>query len=94
MAKIKSIKELIFQYFKNAGLEDKFEQYFALAYWHKVVGKEIARHTEPFRVSNGVIFVRVDEDVWRKELQYMKMDIIQKLNKELKKEVVRDIKFY
>ncbi len=94
MGKIKSIKELIFQYFKSAGLEDKFEQYYALAYWQKVVGKEIARHTEPFRVQDGVIFVQVDSDVWRTELQYMKPEIIEKLNHELKKTVIQDIKFY
>jgi len=94
MGKVKSIKELIFQYFKSAGLEDKFEQYYALAYWQKVVGKEIARHTEPFRVQDGVIFVHVDSDVWRTELQYMKPEIIEKLNHELKKTVIQDIKFY
>lgn len=45
-------------------------------------------------MQDGVIFVQVDSDVWRTELQYMKPEIIEKLNHELKKTVIQDIKFY
>ncbi len=94
MARLKSVKELIYQHFHSLGLGEKFEQYMALAHWEKAVGQEIARHTEPFRVDKGVMFVRVDNDVWRNELQYLKADIMEKINQYMKKPVIRDIKFY
>ncbi len=94
MARIKSLKDLIYQHFLSLGLAEKYEQYMALAHWEKAVGKEIARHTDPFRVENGVIFVRVDNDVWRAELQYLKAEIMEKINQSMKKPVIRDIKFY
>jgi len=94
MSVVKPLKNLIFQYFKRAGLEPQFEQYLALAYWDKAVGKEISRHTEPFRVQDGIIYVRVDSDAWRNELQYFKSEILEKLNTCLGKPVIQEIKFY
>ncbi len=94
MSVVKPIKNLIFQYFKFVGLEEPFGQHLALAYWDKAVGKEIARHTEPFRVKDGVIYVKVDNDAWRNELQFFKHEIVDKLNANLGKTVIKEIKFY
>ena len=66
----------------------------ALVYWDTVVGKEISEHTEPFKISNGTVFVKVNDTTWRNELQYFKNEIIEKLNNKIGKKVVNDIKFY
>ena len=54
-------------------------------------GKTIAGHTRPVRVANGKIFVEVKNDAWRNELVYHKKELLEKLNKSLNEDVIRDI---
>ena len=61
--------------------------------WPKVVGEKIANKTEANYINNGILFVKVFNSTWRQELQFQKKDIIEKLNKEIKEKIVREIKF-
>jgi predicted nucleic acid-binding Zn ribbon protein len=90
----KHVRDAILAFFKAAGLRERFEENLAIAFWDMCVGKEIARHTEPLKVSQGIIFVKVDNDVWRNELTYFKHEIIEKLNQKLGKKAIKEIKFY
>lgn len=94
MKEAKPLNQLIFQFLQNLGIKAKIEENYALVYWDTVVGKEISEHTEPFKISNGTIFVKVNDTTWRNELQYFKNEIIEKLNNKIGKKVVNDIKFY
>ena len=44
-------------------------------------------------INKGTLFVEVSNSTWRQELQFQKKDIIEKLNKEIKEKIVREIKF-
>lgn len=94
MARVKSIKQVLGSFLRKAGLEERYEENLAIAFWDGAVGKEIARHTEPQKVSQGIVFVKVDTDVWRSELVYFKNEIIQRLNKKIGKKIIQEIKFY
>ncbi len=94
MAEAKPLNQLIFQFLKSVGIKGKIEEYLAIVYWDHVVGKEIAKQSEPFKVVKGSLFVKVNDTVWRNELQFFKNEIIEKLNKKIGKNVIRDIKFY
>ncbi len=94
MSRPKPIKNIIIELLKAYGLKDKFDQYLAIAYWESCVGKEIASHTTPIEVENGIVFVQVDSDTWRNELVFFKHEIIQRLNERIGKPVVQEIKFY
>ena len=61
--------------------------------WPKVVGEKIANKTKANNINNGTLFVEVSNSTWRQELQFQKKDIIEKLNKEIKEKIVREIKF-
>ena len=89
-----TVKNLIYQYFKKLGLEQKFLENMAMYHWSKVVGEAIALHTKPIRVESGTAFIKVDNDVWRQELQFLKKDIIEKLNQAIGKKVIQEIKFF
>ncbi len=94
MKEAKPLNQLITQFLKSIGIHERVEENLAIAFWDAVVGEEIARHTEPIKVARGILFVRVDDTVWRNELQFFKTDILQKLNEKIGKKVVKDIKFY
>lgn len=90
----KHIRDVLLGLFKQMGMKERFEENLSIAFWDVTVGKEIARHTEPYKVADGILFVRVDNDVWRTELTYMKNEILHKLNRKIGKKAITEIKFY
>jgi len=92
--KEKPIKDILQRFFKSIGVEGRFEENLAFAYWDSVVGKEIASHTDPEKIVKGTVMVKVDNDVWRNELAFFKHEIIQKLNDRIGKRIIQEIKFY
>jgi hypothetical protein len=48
--------------------------------WRRAVGPQIAAQTHPEKVKRGVLFVRVSSSVWMHQLQFLKEEIIGRLN--------------
>ncbi len=94
MSQTKPLNELIHQFLRSIGIEGRIEENLAIVYWDQTVGKEISEKTEPFRISEGILSVRVSDPVWRNELHFFKNEIIQKLNRKIGKSIIKDIKFY
>jgi len=61
--------------------------------WNKSVGKVIATQTFPFKIKNNTLFVKVSNSTWMQQLQYMKQDIIDKVNTAFVGKTVKDIYF-
>jgi len=80
-------------FLKTAGLEKGVTQQQALLIWNDVVGDAVGRNTKPESVEHGVIKVKVSNPTWRQELQFKKKEIIEKLNKELDQNIIKDILF-
>ena len=59
--------------------------------WKKVVGPFIATHTIDLSIRNHVLFVRVDSDALRMELEYSKSLLIKNLNELVNKELLKEI---
>ena len=82
---------------KNTLVETGIEKYIdkgkAMLLWSSIVGKKIDKETETKSIKNGVLTVKASNSTWRNELMFQKKDIIQKINKNLKKTIIRDIRF-
>ena len=78
-------------FLSELGIEKSIMKYQALNMWREVVGEKISEVTEPHRLTNGKMFVRVTNDSWRNELVFYKPEIIEKINDELGSKVVEDI---
>ena len=89
----KSLDSILKKLMRDIGIDQKIEQSRAIIIWPKIVGKRIAEVSKPEKVVNGILFVRVKSAVWRSELVFMKYKILNKLEKELGKNVVNDIRF-
>jgi len=61
--------------------------------WNKAVGPQIAAQTRPNRLRKDTLFIKVSNSIWMHQLQFMKQDIIDKTNKILGREMIKDIHF-
>lgn len=79
--------------FVKLGIADGVKQQQAMLFWHDTVGGTIAGVSTPERIEHGRMYVRVENSSWRQELHHYKHTIIKRLNKRLKKNVVKEIIF-
>ena len=77
----------------NTGLENGVNQQKAVIIWPKIVGTKIAEYTTAELVDFNVLTIKVKNSTWRNEL-YLKKDIIlEKLNKELGPNTIKELRF-
>ena len=77
----------------NTGLENGVNQQKAVIIWPKIVGTKIAENTTAELVDFSVLTIKVKNSTWRNEL-YLKKDIIlEKLNKELGPNTIKELRF-
>ena len=90
---VERIGNTIRQFIKELGINRHIQKYQALMMWPEIVGKRISEVTEPQRLTDGKIFVKVKNDSWRNELVFQKLEIINKINGQFGSVVVEDIIF-
>ena len=73
--------------------QGRFELHQVFERWQSLVGREISRHAVPQRFQGRVLWVDVSDSVWHQQLQFLKNDLLTKLNNSLHKEKVEDIRF-
>ena len=77
----------------NTGLENGVNQQKALIVWPRIVGTKIAENTAAELVDFNILTIKVKNSTWRNEL-YLKKDIIlEKLNKELGPNTIKELRF-
>ena len=91
--RINQIKSVLSSIIKAYGLEKKIKEISVLTSWEEIVGENISRFAKATRIKKGVLIVSVENSTWRNELSFMKSQIIDKINKHLNEEIVKDIIF-
>lgn len=74
-----SLKETI----KNYSIVDEFEKVFP----------ELKKITQAVKVEKQVLFLRVENSVWKSELNFRKNLITEKINKYFGEQVIKTIRF-
>ena len=87
--KISRVGDILPAVLKSIGLDQKFKEREILSIWPTVVGDEIAAQTHALKIERGVLYVQVENPVWRQELHFMEKEIYRKL-----REKVPEIKFH
>ncbi|MFO8083976.1 MAG: DUF721 domain-containing protein [Desulfobacterales bacterium] len=62
-------------------------------YWDEIVGDTIAQNARPSAFKGRLLYVDVASSPWLHQLQFLKSDIIARLNHAMGRCVIRDIKF-
>jgi predicted nucleic acid-binding Zn ribbon protein len=78
---------------KGLHLETKAKEQTCILAWDEVVGEHVAKVTQPDFVRDGVMFVVIKNSVWANELQFLKKDLISKLNGHAGSVVIKEIIF-
>ncbi len=61
--------------------------------WDGIVGDVIAQNAKPAAFKGRVLLVHVSNSPWVHQLQFLKQDMISKLNNALGKAMIEDLKF-
>ena len=77
----------------NTGLENGVNQQKAVIIWPKIVGTKIAENTTAELVDFNVLTIKVKNSTWRNELFLKKNIILEKLNKELGPNTIKELRF-
>ena len=88
---IKPLGDLIKEFYEQHRGSDYLDEVKVINSWPQVVGPFIASHTIDLSIKNRVLFVRVDSDALRNELNYSKSLLIKNLNEKVGKEILSEI---
>lgn len=77
----------------GVGSNREFSEAAAIIAWKRVAGEGLARHARPTSLRNATITVEVADEVWKKQLQRMSAELISRVNKLLRHEIVKAIDF-
>lgn len=64
-----------------------------ISQWPMVAGGVVAAHCEPFAIKDQKLFVKVDSAAWLHHLQFLKDDLIVKVNQQVQTQTINDIHF-
>ena len=59
--------------------------------WREIVGPEIAAHATPTHFARGRLDIACEHDIWRAELQFLKPELLARLNEALGEGTVKEI---
>jgi predicted nucleic acid-binding Zn ribbon protein len=76
---------------RSRGMQGRLEEYRIFGQWEKTVGGLVASHARPATMRGSKLFLTVDSPAWMQQLSLLKPEIIEKVNRGLGKDVVRDI---
>ena len=88
---VKPLAELIKQFYEMRRGSGYLDEVKVINSWKQVVGSFIASHTIDLYIRNGVLFVRVDSDALRVELNYSKTILMNSLNSVAGRDVISQI---
>ena len=74
------VGELVGSLLKQKGLQEQVERVGILEEWDGLVGERIAEVTRAKSLSGDTLFVEVKSSAWMSELDFMKGEILEKLN--------------
>lgn len=89
----KTLGEILPALLEKLGLAKGVREHAVLGRWAEIVGPKIAEVSSAERIRDGKLWVAVSHPAWRNELTFMKRELIEKVNRELGAEIVKDIIF-
>jgi hypothetical protein len=80
-------------YLHRSGLVPKIRENRLIGAWEQIVGQGVAEATEPGRLQNRSLQVKVANSVWMQQLQFHKKLMIQKVNEFLGEPFLQELRF-
>ena len=80
-------------YIHRAGLVPRIQENRLCEAWERIVGKGVAEATEPARLQNRTLQIKVANSVWMQQLHFHKKLMLQKVNEFLGEPFLQDLRF-
>ena len=90
---MKHLKKAIKEAIDGTGIDSALNQEAAIIHWKEAVGEVISSITKAEKVESGVLTIKVETPVWRQELHMQKEEVINKINKKIGTNAIREIRF-
>ncbi len=90
----KQVGDIINNFLKEEHLEGKFDEQRALTLWGEIVGPGINRYTVRRYVTEGVMHVMLSSAPLRNEMMLTRSSLIEKINKAIGRDVIKEIVFH
>lgn len=87
------ISDFLDDVLKDAGILIKVKEQMAIYLWREIVGEEIYKNAKPEKVENGILYIRCRSSSWKQEINFKREEIIREINRRLKMEIIKGIKF-
>lgn len=85
------IGEVLSEYIDAFRLKGKLAEVSVLNSWADVVGNNIASKTKDLRISNKVLYVKIQSSILRQELMMIRTEIVKRLNEKAGAEVINEM---
>lgn len=91
--KEQSLGDVLKAAFEESGIDGKLKETRLLENLNQVLGEQISRHIISKRISNSILFIRLDSAALRHELGYRRDELKKALNDSIHQELLKDIVF-
>lgn len=86
------IGDVLRSFLRGASLEKRVSQWEVILAWPRIVGKEIASHSEAFDLRGETLWVAVPSSSWRQHIMFLKVRILQAFARDYPQVRVKDIR--
>lgn len=87
-----SLGEAIKAYMKQNNLHDTAAVQKVMQDWGRLMGRPIQENTEKIWFREGILYVRMNNPVWKSELNLGRSKIRDMLNKEMGRDLINEVK--
>ena len=89
---MQSIKKSLTDFFEIKNQENPLLFSEITKAWKQAVEEQTFKHTDILSIKNKILLIKTPNPVYRNEITLNKTNIVKKINKKLKKQIIRDLK--
>jgi len=90
---MRKVGNILDKVMKKLGLFERYNEQKSILLWEDIVGEKISRRSKALYAKNGKLVVEVENTAWMNELAFLKVNIIEKINKRIGQWIIEDIVF-
>jgi predicted nucleic acid-binding Zn ribbon protein len=90
-SKLEGVGNILAKMKKTTELGKHLEHAEIWEHWPDIVGEAVAKHARPKSIKDLQLRIEVDSAVWMHKINYRKWQILKRINKLARKELVSDI---
>jgi len=93
MEKPKPLRSILEKTLKDLEIDVPLKSHSIWGSWKEIVGDSIAHQTQLRAIRNRILFIDVSHSTWIQQLQFLKPQLLEKINGFLGEPLIQDIRF-